>query len=117
MVVPALEQHLTLELDQLVLAGAQHQPDQFVVDVGVDLCGRRRRDGDEDWLTTTRLYGDRELLTLNSSPNRMTRSSGSFLETGWPSSWITVHSSNISWYTWMLAFFPRYSVRLPAFGL
>lgn len=36
-VVPALEQHLALELDQLVLAGTQHQADQLVVDVGVDI--------------------------------------------------------------------------------
>ena len=36
-VVAALEQHLALELDQLVLAGAQQQPNELVVDVGVDL--------------------------------------------------------------------------------
>lgn len=36
-VVAALEQHLALERDQFVLAGAQQQPHQLVVDVGVDI--------------------------------------------------------------------------------
>lgn len=60
-VVTSLEQHLTLELDELVLAGAQQQTHQFVVDVGVDI----EQLPEQDALEFRRLLRDRVALVVD----------------------------------------------------